>query len=95
MSQIGIPKYKDLLNNVELNKIKDYLNIICIDFANLTSENAVKNREDDRFEIYTNQYSVDMIKLKDMALRTQELQNKLNDILFTISTRLVNERLQG
>jgi len=95
MSQIGIPKYKDLLNNVELNKIKDYLNIICIDFANLTSENAVKNREDDRFEKYTNQYSVDMIKLKDMVLRTQELQNKLNDILFTISTRLVNERLQG
>lgn len=93
MSQIGIPKYRDLLNKIELNKLKDLLNIICIDYANLTSNESVENRESDSYETYTKQYSVDMIKLKDMGLRSQELINEINNILFIISTRSIPAKI--
>lgn len=87
MSQIGIPKYKDLINKVELKKVQDLVNAICIDYANLTNNEAVNNREDNSFEVYTKQFEVDLVRLKDMALRSQELVNKINDILYIISTR--------
>ena len=81
MSQIGIPKYKDLINKVELKKVQDLVNAICIDYANLTNNEAVNNREDNSFEVYTKQFEVDLVRLKDMALRSQELVNKINDII--------------
>jgi len=92
-AQVGIPKYKDLLNNIEIVKLKELIDTICIDYSKLVSKEAVDNRESDKYETYIKQFSVDIIHLKDMVDGAQKLVNKINEDLFMISTRSVNNRL--
>ena len=92
-AQVGIPKYKDLLNNTEIAKLKDLIDTICIDYSKLVSKEAVENRESDKCEEYSKQFSIDIIHLQDMVDGAQKLVNQINNDLFIISTRSISNRL--
>lgn len=92
-AQIGIPTYKDEINAVKLNEIKEYINGLCFDFAKLSSTEAIENRESDGYEAYAHQYEHDMAVMKDIVSLAQKLQNTVNDSLFAIATREVYSHL--
>lgn len=93
MSKIGIPPYNDQMNETELNELKKMINLICLHFTKIASKEACDNRNSELFDDYAKQYAIDLNACEDMVLWSQKLINKLNDIMFTISIRKVDDRL--
>jgi len=84
-NQIGIPEYKEYVNSFELADFKKMINAICIDFAAMSCQESVENRESDKYELYFNQYQKDLANLKNMVYYAQGLVNKINDLMYNIS----------
>ena len=93
MGQVGIPQYRDFFNNVKLSKIKDLINVICLNYSKVASSEAVQHREADEYSIYTKQYIHDINKLKEIILKAQELVNDCNESLFLISSASVQNHV--
>lgn len=93
MGQVGIPQYRDFFNNVKLAKIKDLINVICLNYSKVASSEAVQNREADEYSIYTKQYVHDINNLKEIILKAQELVNDCNESLFLISSASIQNHV--
>ena len=93
MSKVGIPEYQDLFNSKKLLKIKDLINIICLAYSKVASSEAVQNREDDDYNIYSKQYIHDLNNLKEIILTAQDLINDCNESLYLISSASIQNHV--
>mgnify|MGYP007056176606 CR=1 FL=1 len=87
--QVGIPKYKDLLNKTKLNDLTNNIKYISLRFNMLASDKAVENRESDLFEQYTTQYGEDMQNIDFIRQYAQNIVNICNDMNFILSKRAI------
>lgn len=72
-------KYKDIVNFTIINKLKSLLNNVCLTYNKIINPKNIKNRENEYYEVYTQQYSADMKNLQDLrdfCLQTADLCNK-------------------
>lgn len=92
-AQVGIPNYKDLINSAELASLKEKINLIALNYAKMASNEAIENRENESFDVYTAQYTQDLIYLKNICSAAQELVNKCNDTLFDISCKAIGHHV--
>ena len=90
-AQIGIPKYKDIINDEYLKTIKNKINQICLLYGKLSNDKVVENRESDDFEKYSSQYYDDLYNIQSLINYSQDLINDLNHCSFAISTRAIKE----
>lgn len=86
-AQVGIPHYKDLVNETKINTLKDIINKICLIYTKLGSKDAFEHRESQDYDVYTSQYTIDMINLKSLCKNAQELVEQCNDTMFLIADR--------
>ena len=93
MAKIGVPKYRDVVNAETINKIKDSLNALCIQYNNFVSEKSVSNRESDLWDIYKGQYNLDFKTLAEMRGNAQAIADVCNAALYTISSRALYEHV--
>lgn len=93
MGKIGIPTYDDQLNDLELNEMKKKITGICLDFAKIYSDESKEKRNSDIFDEYVEQFRVDLANLQQMNLYAQQLINQINDMMYTISVRKIDERI--
>lgn len=92
-AQVGIPKYNDLLNANYLDSLKDKISKICLFYGKLANKDSIENRESDNFNTYIDQYNKDMTSVKELCGWSQQLLNELNNILYMISTRSVQNHI--
>lgn len=93
MSKIGIPTYDDQVNDLQLAEMKKLINGICLDFAKVYSDESKLKRNSEIFDEYVEQFKIDLANLQQMNLYAQQLINKINDIMYTISVRKIDERI--
>ena len=87
------PYQGTVFNNVKLAKIKDLINVICLNYSKVASSEAIQHREADEYSIYTKQYIHDINNLKEIILKAQELVNDCNESLFLISSASVQNHV--
>lgn len=88
-NQLGIPKYKDLMNKELLADLKNNVKELSIRYNMLAAEESVNNRESELFEKYTNQYSNDMDTLSLIRQYAQNIVDICNQANFLISKRSI------
>lgn len=88
-AQVGIPKYKDLLNKQKIGDLSNNVKSLNLRFNMLASEKAVANRESELFEQYTTQYNEDMQNIDFIRQYAQNIVNMCNDINFMLSKRAI------
>lgn len=86
-AQVGIPHYKDLVNETKINELKDIINKICLIYTKLGNKDAFEHRESQDYDVYTTQYSIDMSNLKSLCKYAQNLVEQCNDTMFLIADR--------
>lgn len=89
MGQIGIPKYKDLINKEKLLKMKEAIQNITLAYKILSDEKSVNNRESEIHEKYVPQYNEDMIALKTLRDEAIKVMDACNESLYNISARAI------
>lgn len=93
--QVGVGNYKDLINNLKLANIKDQVNNLCLNYSKLASSDAVNNRENEGYEIYSSQYSLDLMYLREMCIAAQKIINECNDTMFLINNEAISHHLHS
>ena len=88
-AQVGIPKYKDLLNKTKLADMTNNVRTLNVRYNMLTAEKAVENRESELFEQYTKQYQEDMQNIDFIRQYAQNLVNICNEMSFILSKRAI------
>lgn len=87
--QVGVPKYKDLLNNKKLSDMKNNLHSLNLRFNMVASDKAIENRESDVFEQYVTQYTQDMQNIDFIRQYAQNIVNMCNEMSFILSKRAI------
>ena len=88
-NQLGITKYKDLMNKELLTDMKNNVKELVLRYNMLAAEESVNNRESELFEKYTSQYSDDMDTLSLIRQYAQNLVDLCNQANFLISKRSI------
>ena len=88
-AQVGIPQYKDLINTEKIHELKELINKICLIYTKLGNKDALEHRESQDYDVYTSQYSIDMMNLKSLCKYAQELVEQCNDTMFLIADRAI------
>lgn len=92
-AQVGIPKYKDIVNKKFLDELKNNINLLCVIYGKLASKNGIENRESDNYEQYKTQYEKDIVQLEEISAFAQKLLNKSNEAIFEISKRAIENHI--
>lgn len=87
--QVGIPKYKDLINRSKLEDMNNNVRSLNLRYNMFTSNKAIENRESELFEQYSSQYSEDMQNIDFIRQYAQNLVNMCNEINLIISKRAI------
>lgn len=93
MAQIGITKYRDLLNKTKLQKLKDEIQDVNIEYKKIANDLAVENRESEIFEQYIKQYSSDLQSLINMRKHAAEILRLCDEMTFIISRRSIQQHV--
>ena len=88
-NQLGITKYKDLMNKELLTDMKNNVKELVLRYNMLAAEESINNRESELFEKYTSQYSDDMDTLSLIRQYAQNLVDLCNQANFLISKRSI------
>lgn len=92
-NQIGIPRYRDLLNTQKLADMSNNVRSLVVRFNMLSSENAIANRENETFDVYMNQYVDDMQNIDMIRQYAQNLVDLCNKANFIISKRSIEKHV--
>lgn len=87
--QVGIPKYKDLLNKTKLADLTTNVRGLNLRFNMLTSKESIEDRESELFEQYTTQYKDDMQNIDFIRQYAQNIVNMCNEMNFILSKRAI------
>ena len=87
--QVGIPKYKDLLNKTKLADLTTNVRGLNLRFNMLTSKESIEDRESELFEQYTSQYKDDMQNIDFIRQYAQNIVNMCNEMNFILSKRAI------
>jgi len=87
--QVGIPKYKDLLNKTKLADLATNIKGLNLRFNMLTSKESIEDRESELFEQYTTQYKDDMQNIDFIRQYAQNIVNMCNEMNFILSKRAI------
>lgn len=87
--QVGIPKYKDLLNKTKLADLTTNVRGLNLRFNMLTSKESIEDRESELFEQYTSQYKDDMQNIDFIRQYAQNIVNMCNEMNFMLSKRAI------
>ena len=93
MANVGTPKYKDLLNNKTIEKLKAAAEEINANFKMLANDISVANREDDKYEKYMPQYLNDLRSLRKMRDASSEIMGICDEICFILGARTLESRI--
>lgn len=93
MAQIGIAKYKDLLNNVKLQEMQNNIKAMVLRYNMMSSDKAVQNRESELFTDYANQYKTDMENIGMIRQYAQNIVDMCNEMNFIISKRSIEKHV--
>lgn len=88
-NQLGITKYKDLLNKSKLSDLSNNIKSLVLRYNMISSNKSVENRESELFNDYVNQYSSDMNNIAMMRQYAQNIVDMCNEINFIISKRAI------
>lgn len=92
-SQIGVVKYNDIINEEVLKNLNNIMSNIIINFKNLTSTNATKNRESELYSDYISQYDKDMGSFQLLRDNAQAIADLCNNGLYIISKRAIEHHI--
>lgn len=92
-NQIGIAKYKDLLNNSKLQEMQNNIKSLVLRYNMMSSNKAVENRESELFNDYVTQYSTDMDNLGMIRQYAQNIVDMCNEMSFIISKRSIEKHV--
>ena len=90
---VGLPKYDDILNNKNLEKLKLTIQKINSAYKQIANDEAVMNRGDELYEKYMPQYFSDMNALHIIRNCASELSDICDKTSFIIATRSLEQRL--
>ena len=93
MAQIGITKYKDLVNKTKLEKLKNELQLANLLYKNIANDEAVMNRESEEYPKYVKQYHQDLQSIIDLRRHAAEILSLCDQISFIISRRSVEQHV--
>ena len=93
MANVGTPKYKDLLNNQCLEKLKTAIQNINTNFKLIANDTAVSNREDTNYVKYMPQYFNDLHAIMKMRANASEVLDMCDEINFMISKRALENHV--
>lgn len=86
--QIGIPKYKDLVNK-KIIDMKNNIELLSLRYKMLASQKSVDNRESEVFEQYCNQYREDMQNIDFIRQYAQNIVKACDEMNLIISKRAI------
>lgn len=92
-NQLGIPKYKDLLNKTTLQDMQNNIKAMVLRYNMMSNDNAVNNRESEVYSDYMNQYQVDMDNLGMIRQYAQNIVDMCNEACFVISKRSIEKHV--
>lgn len=92
-SQIGVVNYKDLINNIILNKLKESVNNLLLSYKNLSSDSSVEKRESELYNDYINQYDKDNTSLSLLRKNAQDIVDYCNNALYTLTKRAIEHHI--
>lgn len=93
MAKIGVPQFKDVINENTIEFLKRNINSICINFNKFAAKPSIENRESNLFEEYATQYKMDFSTLLQMRLAAQEIVDKCNWATMILSTRAIKDHI--
>ncbi len=93
MAQVGIPKYKDLLNNKKIQEMQNNIKALVLRYNMMSSDMAIQNRESELFNDYVNQYKTDIDNISMIRQYAQHLVDICNEMNFIISKRSIQKHV--
>jgi archaellum component FlaC len=92
-NQIGIPKYKDLINKSKLQELQNNVKALMLRYNMVSSDKAISNRESELYNDYMTQYIDDMNNIGMLRQYAQNIVDMCNEMNFIISKRSIENHV--